>query len=88
MRGSLSLNKCKPHTNPHSSQLISTNICMRFSSHIHSEIPISKTTSRTSTHHNNYTREEGVAETSEDEVEEDEDLVGEEVKLHAITVDN
>ena len=42
--------------------------------------PISKTTSRTSTHHNNYTLKEGVAENLEDEVEE--------VQLHAIIVEN
>ena len=48
---------------------------------------ISKTTRRISTHHNNYTLREGVAETLEDEGEE-EDLVGGEVQLHAITVDN
>ena len=87
MRGSLRLNKCKPHTNPHSSQLISTSICMRFSSHMCIKTPISKTTSRTSTHHNNYTLKEGVVETLEDEVAE-EDLVRGEVQLLAIIVDN
>ena len=49
--------------------------------------PINKTTSRNSTHHRNYTLREGVAETLEDEVVE-EDLVGGEVQLHAIVVDN
>ena len=46
--------------------------------------PISKTTSRTSTHHSNYTLREGVAETLEDEVAE-EDLVGEEVQSQCVT---
>ena len=48
---------------------------------------ISRTTSKSSTHHNSHTHREGVAETSEEEVEV-EDLVEEEVKLHAITMDN
>ena len=48
--------------------------------------PVSKTTSRTSTHHNNYTLKEGVVETLEDDPKK-EDLVGGEVQLHAITVD-
>ena len=59
---------------------------MRFSSHMCSKTPISKTTNRTSTHSINYTLREGVVETLEDEVVE-EDLVGGEVQLHAITVD-
>ena len=59
---------------------------MRFNNHLHNKTPISKITNRTSTHHNNYTLKEGVAETLEDEVAE-EYLVGEEVQLHAITVD-
>ena len=54
---------------------------------MHNKTPISNTTSRTSTHHRNYTLREGVAENLEDDVAE-EDLVGEEVQLHAITVDN
>ena len=87
MRGSLRLNRHKPRTNLHSSQLISTNSRMRFNSHTCNEIPISKTTSRTSTHSSNYTLREGVEETLEDKVEEV-DFVGEEVQLHAITVDN
>ena len=49
--------------------------------------PINKTISRTSTHCSNYILREGVAETLEDEVVE-EDLVGGEVQLHAITVEN
>ena len=43
--------------------------------------------SRTSTPRSNHTLKEGVAETSEEE-EEEEDLVEEEVRLHAITVEN
>ena len=54
---------------------------------MHNKTPINHTTSRTSTHHNNHTHREGVAETSEEEVEE-EGLVEEEVKLRVITVDN
>ena len=49
--------------------------------------PIFHTTIRTSTHHNKDTHKEGVAENLEEEVEE-EDLVEEEAKLHAITIDN
>ena len=78
MRGYLRLNRCKPRTNLHSSQLISTNKRMRFSNHTCSKTPISKTTSRTSTHSSNYTLREGVVETLEDKVVE-EDLVGGEV---------
>ena len=53
---------------------------------MHNKTPISKTISSTSTHHNKYTLREGVVETLEDEVVE-EDLVGGEVQLHAIIVD-
>ena len=87
MRGSLRLNRCKPRTNLHSSQLISTNIHMHFSSHMCSKTPISKTTNTTTTHSSNYTLREGVVENLEDEVAE-EYLVGGEVQLHAITMDN
>ena len=75
------MNRCKPRTNLRSLQLISTN------SHMCNKTPISKTTIRTSTHHNNYTLREGVAETLEDKVVK-EDFVGEEVQLHVITMDN
>ena len=51
-----------------------------------SKTPISKTTSRTSTHSSNYIVKEGVVGTLEDEVAED-DLVGGEVQLHVITMD-
>ena len=54
---------------------------------MHNKPRISHTTKKTSTHHNSHTRREGVAETSEEEVEA-EDLVEAEVKLRAITVDN
>ena len=54
---------------------------------MHKKTPITKTTSRTSIHRSNYTLREGVAENLEDEVAK-EDLIGEEVQLHAITVDN
>ena len=60
---------------------------MRLSNHTYNKIPISHSTSRTNTHHSNHTRKEGVVENSEEEVEED-DLVEEEAKLRAITVDN
>ena len=60
---------------------------MHLDSHMHNKTPIIHTTSRTSIHHSNHTRREGVAETSEEKVEE-EDLVEEEVKLRAIIVDN
>ena len=79
------MNRCKPHTNLHSSQLISTNIRMHFSSQMH-KTPISKTTNRTTTRSNNYTLREGVVETLEDEVVR-EDLVGREVHLYVITMD-
>ena len=87
MKGSLRLNRHKPHIGLHSYHLISTNRSTHFNSRTRKKIPINHTTSRTSTHHNNHTRKEGVAETSEEEVEE-KDLVEEEVKLRDITVDN
>ena len=59
---------------------------MHLSSRTRNKTPISHTTSRTSTHHNNHTHKEGVVETLEEE--EDEDLAEEEVKLHAITMHN
>ena len=80
MKGSLRLNKHKPSIILHSSQLISTN-------HTRNKTPISHTTNRTSTHHNSHIRREGVVENSEKEVEEV-DLVEEEAKLLAITVEN
>ena len=87
MKGSLRLNRHKPHIVLHSSHLISTNCSTHFNNRTREKIRINHTTSRTSTHHNNHTRKEGVAETSEEEVEE-KDLVEEEVKLHDITVEN
>ena len=87
MKGSLRLNRHKPHIGLHSSHLISTNRSTRLNSRTHNKTPISDTTSRTSTHHSNHTRREGVAETLEEEVET-KDLAEEEVKLHAIAVDN
>ena len=80
MRGSLRLNRRKPCINLHNSLLIST------SNHIRNKTPIRKNTSRTSTHRSNYTLREGVLEILEDEMSE-EDLVGGEVQLHAITMD-
>ena len=80
MKGLLRLNMHKPRISLDSSQLISTN-------HMRNKTPISHTTNKTSTHHNNHTRREGVVETLEEEVEE-EDLVEEEAKLRAIIVDN
>ena len=86
MRGSLRLNRCNPRTNLHSSYLINTNICMRCINHMCKKTPINKTTNKTSTHSSNYTLREGVVETLEDGVAE-EDLVGGEVQLHAIIMD-
>ena len=60
---------------------------MHFNSHMRNKNPISKTTNRSNSHHNNYTLKEGAVENLEDEVAE-EDLVGGEVQLHAITMDN
>ena len=80
------MNRRKPHTNLHNSHLIGTNSRMYFNSRMCNKTPISKTTHRTSTHHSNYTLGEGVAENLEDKGEE-EDLVGGEVQLHAITMD-
>ena len=54
---------------------------------MHKKNPINNITNRTSTHHRNYNPREGVEETLEDKVE-GVDFVGEEVQLHAITVDN
>ena len=59
---------------------------MRLNSHTRSQTPISITTNRTNTRNSNYTLREGVVESLEDEVAE-EDLVGGEVQLHAITMD-
>ena len=87
MRGSLRLNRKNTHINLHSSQLISTNSHMHFSNCMHNKTPINNTSSRTNTHHSNYNPREGVEEILEDEVEEV-DLVGEEVQLHATTVEN
>ena len=78
MRGSLRLHWHKPRVNLCSYHLISINRSMHFNIHTCSKTPISNTTSRTNTHHNNYTLREGVAETLEDEMVE-KDLVGEEV---------
>ena len=59
---------------------------MHHNNHMHSKITISCTINRTSTPRINHTPKEGVVETLE--VEEEEYLVEEEVKLHAITVEN
>ena len=64
---------------------INISISMHLNSHTCNKITL--TTSRISTCHSNHTRKEGVVETSEEEVEE-EYLVEEDAKLHAITVDN
>ena len=87
MKGSLRLNRSKPHIRVRSSHLISINRSTRFSSRTHNKTPISHSTSRTNIYHNNHTCREGVAKTSEEEVEA-EDLVEEEVKLRTITMDN
>ena len=87
MKGFLRINWCKPHIILHISHQISTNRSMCLNSCTHNKIPIGHTASRTSTHHSNHTCREGVVETSEEEVEE-EDLVEEEAKLRAITLDN
>ena len=87
MKGLLKLIRHRPRINLCSSHLISTNHTTCLSSCTCNKIPISHSTTRTNIHHNNHTRREGVAKNSEEEVEE-EDLVEEEVKLHAITVDN
>ena len=81
------MNRHKPRIILRSSHLISTNRNTRLSSHMRNKTPINHTTSRTNTHHSNHTRTEGVVETLEEEVEE-EDLVEEEAKLRAITMDN
>ena len=53
---------------------------------MHNKITINRTTGRTSTPHSKHAHREMVVETLE--AEEEEVLVEEEVKLHAITVDN
>ena len=65
---------------------ISINLSMCLNSCTCKNITTNHTTSRTSTHHSNHTRREGVVETSDEEVGE-EDLVEEEAKLCAITMD-
>ena len=87
MNGSLRLNTRNPRISLRSSHLISINHSTCFNSYTRNKTPISHTTSRTSTHHSNHTRREGVVETSEEEVEE-EDLVEGDVKLCAVTLDN
>ena len=59
---------------------------MHHNSHMHSGTTISHNISRTSTPHNNHTYKEGMVETSE--AKQKEDFVEEEVRLHAITMDN
>ena len=81
------MNRKNPRINLCSSHLISTNNRMHLNKHTHNETTINNTITKTTTHHNNYTLREGVAKNLEDKVVE-EDLVGEEVQLHAITVDN
>ena len=85
------MNQCKNHNILCSSHPINTKISTNLSMHLgirtHNKITIICITNRISTHHNNYTCKEGVVETSEAK-EEEEDLVEEEVRLHAITVDN
>ena len=61
------------------------NMCL--TNHMRNRITINRPTNRISTLHNNHTLREGVVETLEEEAEE-EDLVEEEVKLHAITMEN
>ena len=81
------LNMCKPCITLFSSHLISTNHSTHPNNCMYNRTPINHTTSRTNNHHSNHTRKEGVAKNSEEEVEE-EDLVEEKVKLHAIILDN
>ena len=87
MKGLLKLIRHRPRINLCSSHLISTNHSTHLNRHMHNKTPISHTTNRTNTHYNNHTHREGVVETSKEEAEE-EVLVEEEVKLHAITVAN
>ena len=91
MKGSLRLNHRKHHIILRSSHPINTkisiNLSTRLSSRTHNKITTSHTTGRTSIQHNNHNPREVVVETSEGEVEE-EDLVEEEAKLRAITMDN
>ena len=58
---------------------------MHHNNHMCNKITITRITSRTSTPYTKHTHKEGVVETLE---VEDEDLVEEGVRLHAITVDN
>ena len=82
MKGSLRLNRRKPRISLRSSHQINTNCSTRFSSRTRNKIHISHTTS-----HSNHTRKEGVVKNLEEEVEV-KYLVEEEVKLHAITMEN
>ena len=89
--GRLRLTPHKHHIILHHSHPISIrtsiNLIMHCSNHMHNIITISCNINRINTPYNNHTLKEGVAETLEAE-EEEEDLVEEEVMLHAITVDN
>ena len=60
---------------------------MHHNNHMRSKITINCPTSRIDTLHNNHTLKEGVVGFSEAE-EEEEDLIEEEFRLHAINVDN
>ena len=82
--GRLKLNRCKHPISLHISHpiCIKTNIIIN----ICHRINISCNTSIISIPHSNHTLREGVVETSE--AEEEEDLAEEEVRLHAITVNN
>ena len=87
MRDLLRLNRHKHRINLCSSLLINTKIIVNLSTCLSSCTRNKITTSRISTHPSNHTRKEGVVETLEEEVEE-EDLVEEEAKLRSIIMDN
>ena len=78
------INKCKCTSILHLSNTINIRTSINLSM-LH-KTNISRNTSKITTPHNNHTLREGMVETSE--AEEEEDLAEEEVRLHAITVNN
>ena len=89
--GRLRLNWLKHLIIMRSSHLVnivtSISLSMHHNNHMCNTITTSRITHRINTHHNNHTLREGVVETSKAE-EVEQDLVEEEVRLHAIIMEN
>ena len=81
------LTLCKHHISLCGFHLISISLSMHHNIHTCNIITISRNINRINIPHSNHTFREGVVGTSKDE-EVEEDLVEEEVRLDATTVDN